>query len=106
ARHACASAWLNGGRQDLVNFNYPTHTNQRANGCSVLFLNWLRFKLGYEWGDIVAGAAPTLAKTYRLLTGSTDDTFPQFKSELDRLFSPNRRWPSVPDNPFAGSQPS
>jgi hypothetical protein len=105
-RHACASAWLNGARQDLVNFNYPTHTNLRANGCSVLFLNWLHSKLGYEWRDIVAAAAPTLAKTYHLLTGSTDDPFPRFKADLDRFFPPNRRAPSVPDNPFPKIQPT
>jgi hypothetical protein len=99
--HACAPAWLDGGRLDLVNYNYPTDTNQLANGCAVLFLNWLRHHLGYDWGDIVGAAAPTLAGTYRLLTGSKEDPFPRFKAIMERLFPARRSWPSAPDEPFA-----
>jgi hypothetical protein len=98
--HACAPAWLDGGRMDLVNYNYPTDTNQLANGCSVLFLNWLHYHLGYEWGNIVGAAAPTLAATYRLLTGSKEDPFPRFKAFMATLFPPTRSWASVPDEPF------
>lgn len=99
--HSCAPAWLDGGRLDVVNYNYPTDTNQLANGCAVLFLNWLNHSLGYDWGKIVSAAAPNLAATYRLLTGSKEDPFPRFLAFINRLFPANRRWPKVPDEPFS-----
>jgi hypothetical protein len=48
-----ASAWLDGDRADFVNYNAPTDDNPVANGCALLFLNYLRYQLGWSWRSIV-----------------------------------------------------
>src|SRR5215469_17795128 len=60
--------WLDGPsditgvlREDWVNNTDPTDTNYFSIGCSVLFLNWLRFQLNYSWTQIIAAGGPTLA---------------------------------------------
>ena len=94
-----ADAWLDGGRPDWVNRTNPSDNNDISNGCSVLFLNYLRYQLGHPWNMIVQAAAPTLAGTYSKLTGDTRDPFPTFKALLDLAFPSN---PSglTADNPF------
>jgi hypothetical protein len=96
---ATAASWLDGGRPDWVNHTNPTDTNDLSNGCSVLFLNYLRYQLGHPWNMIVQSASSTLAGTYKLLTKDNQDPFPAFKALLDLAF------PSAPsgltdDNPF------
>jgi hypothetical protein len=44
----------------------------RRDGCSVLFLNWMSFQLKYAWNQIIAAGAPTLAETYKNLTGKNN----------------------------------
>jgi hypothetical protein len=94
-----AHAWLDGGRPDCVNRTNPSDTLDVSNGCSVLFLNYLRYQLGHPWNMIVQAAAPTLAGTYLKLTHDKRDPFPTFKALLDLTY------PSVPsglttDNPW------
>ena len=102
--HSVAPAWLDHDRVDVVNRNYPTDTNPVANGCGVLFLNWLHYQLGYGWDQIVQAAAPTLAITYQLLTGLREDPFPRFLSLLDAQLPRGRDCQDVPDNPFPLTQ--
>jgi|SRR5438552_4874366 len=96
---ATASSWLDSSRQDFVDRNDNSDTNPLANGCSVLFLNWLRFQLNFTWQQIVGAAAPTLAQTFNKLTGKNDG-FQQFSSLLDSHFPKGGTSGLVTDNPF------
>src|ERR1700735_5164309 len=77
-RFATAHQWLDSARPDFVNVSAPSDTNPVATGCGVLFLNYLRHQLGYNWRQIVAAGGDTLARTYALLTGEQHDPFPAF----------------------------
>ena len=97
---ATAHQWLDGYRPDFVNQTAPSDSNPIANGCGVLFLNYLRYQLGYGWSQIVHSASATLGQTYTLLTGDPSDPFPAFKALLNTRFpagSPSRL---TTDNPF------
>src|SRR5712692_10844744 len=60
-----SNSWLNSPRANYVEHTYPSDTHYPSIGCSVLFLNWLRFQLNSSWADIVASGGPTLGATYR-----------------------------------------
>ncbi len=97
--------WLDGPsdagvlREDWVNKTDPTDVNYFSIGCSVLFLNWLRFQLSFSWAQIVAAGTPTLAGTYKNLTGR-DDGFTTFKALVDQVFPPGQPSNLATDNPF------
>jgi len=77
-----ASSWLDApGRPNFVDQTDPTDRSYISIGCSVLFLNWLRYELKYGWAQIVAAAASTLAQTYTNLTGNTDG-WARFSTQL------------------------
>lgn len=77
-----APSWLDTpDRPDFVNTTDPTDTNYVSIGCSVLFLNWLRYQLHFSWNQIILAGAPTLAQTHTNLTG-TNDGLAQFKALL------------------------
>jgi hypothetical protein len=68
-----SASWLDApGRPDWINNTEGTDQHYVSIGCSVLFLNWMRFQLGYSWTQIIAAGDSTLAKTYQNLTGQTD----------------------------------
>lgn len=96
---ATAATWLDSRRQNLVDHNFNGDTNSHANGCSVLFLNWLRFQLNYSWQQIVGAAAPTLGQTYTKLSGKKDG-FKQFASLLNAHFPKGKPSGLATDNPF------
>lgn len=94
-----AAAWLDSNRQNFVDHNLPSDTNAAANGCSVLFLNWLRFQLDRSWTQIVEAAAPTLGQTYARLTGKNDG-FKQFETLINQHFPKGQPSGLTTDNPF------
>ena len=94
-----ASDWLDGGRPDWVTQIKATDQDMVANGCSVLFLNWLHYQLGLGWDKICQAAAPTLEGTYEKLTGKKN-AFPEFKALLDKHFPPGQPAKLKKDNPF------
>jgi hypothetical protein len=96
---ATAAAWLDSARKDFVDHTLGSDTDLAANGCSVLFLNWLRFQLNYSWTQIVGAAAPTLGKTYTKLTGRKDG-FKQFDTLLNAHFPKGQPSGITTDNPF------
>lgn len=96
---ATASAWLDSTRPNYVDRTLNSDTNSAGNGCSVLFLNWLRFQLGNSWAQIVAAGAPTLGETYTKLTSRTDG-FKQFTALLNLHFPVGRPSGLTTDNPF------
>ena len=96
---ATAHFWLDSTRRNYVDNTFSSDTSWVANGCSVLFLNWLHHQLGHPWQRIVAAGAPTLGRTYTTLTGKTDG-FSQFKALIDSHFPAGRRSRLATDNPF------
>jgi hypothetical protein len=96
---ATAHNWLDSKRPNYVDRTVGSDTNGGGNGCAVLFLNWLRFQLGYSWLQIVEAGAPTLGKTYANLAGRTDG-FKQFKALLNSHFPVGQPSGLATDNPF------
>ena len=96
---ATAATWLDSARRDFIDRNFNGDTNPHANGCCVLYLNWLRFQLNFSWQQIVAAAAPTLGATYTHLTGKKDG-FKQFSTLLAKHFPKGRPSGLTSDNPF------
>jgi hypothetical protein len=100
-----AANWLDApGRPDYVNVNDPfagtgLGYNPVSIGCTVLFLNWLRYQLGYTWAQIVQAGASTLAQTYTNLNGGSDG-FTPFKDILARRFPEGKPSGLMNDNPF------
>jgi hypothetical protein len=95
-----AATWLDTpGRPDYVNVNDPTDRSYVSTGCSVLFLNYLRYQLGHSWQAIVGAGGPTLAATYTSLTGSADGLTP-FKALLQSRFPEGTPSGLTNDNPF------
>jgi hypothetical protein len=86
-------------REDWVSKTDTTDTNYFSIGCSVLFLNWMRFQLNHTWTEIIAAGAPTLAATYKNLTGK-DDGWASFTALIDQKFPPNQPSKLTKDNPF------
>jgi len=86
-------------RPDFVNMTEPTDRNYTSIGCSVLFLNWLRFQLNYSWQQIIAAGAPTLAVTYSTLTG-LNDGFDRFKALMQKHYPEGDPSGLTTDNPF------
>jgi hypothetical protein len=96
---ATARAWLDSPRRNFVDHTLDSDTDSAANGCSVLFLNWLRFQLNHSWTQIAGAAAPTLGETYTKLTGKNDG-FKQFESLINQHFPKGQPSGLTTDNPF------
>ena len=85
-------------RRNWIDHTEVTDANNFAIGCSVLFLNWLRFGLGHSWSSIIHNGDVTLGGLYQKLIGQNNG-WQQFKALVDTRFSPNK--PHVKsDNPF------
>lgn len=79
---ATGTAWLSGERPDAVNARVPGDGDDQGIGCAELFLNYLHHELDVDWRTIGRAGAPTLATTYRRVTGALDDPFPAFFDAL------------------------
>ena len=86
-------------RENWVDKTDRTDTNYFSIGCSVLFLNWLKFQLKFSWKEIIAAGAPTFAGVYKNLTGKTDGWL-TFKALMDKHFPPGLPSNQTTDNPF------
>ncbi len=95
-----SASWLDApGRPDWINNTEGTDQHYVSIGCSVLFLNWMRFQLGYSWTQIIAAGDSTLAKTYQRLTGQTDG-YALFTALMDRTYPRGTPSGLTTDNPF------
>ncbi len=94
-----ADAWLDSSRPDYVSNGVGNDTDPFSNGCSVVFLYYLRYILGYEWGTIVQAGGSTLEQTYQNLTGSTGG-YTALRQCVDPLFPPGSPSGLTTDNPF------
>lgn len=86
-------------RENWIDKTDPEDTNKFSVGCSVLFLNWLHFKLKRSWQDIIGAGAPTLAGVYSNLV-KKDDGWTKFKSFIDAQYKPGKPSGVTTDNPF------
>ena len=95
-----SASWLDApGRPDWINNTEGTDQDYVSIGCAVLFLNWMRFQLGYSWTQIIAAGASTLAQTYQNLTGQTDG-YALFMALMDRTYPRGTPSGLTTDNPF------
>ena len=97
--YSTAKDWLNSRRPNWVGRTLQTDQNPVANGCSVLFLNYLHTQLGFGWDKICQAAAPTLAGTYSQITGKTAP-FLGFAAVLAKAFPRGTPTDLAKDNPF------
>jgi len=95
-----SDVWLNlNPRPNFVDHTEPTDTDYNSIGCSVLFLNWLRFQLTHPWADIVATGGANLAATYKNLTGKTT-AWHDFETFVVAHFPVGQQYHLGTDNPF------
>lgn len=103
-----ANLWMTSGRYDWINNVWQNTIKPEANSCNEMFLNWLKYQLGYTTTQIIAAAPGTshladpMRQVYRNLTGSSADPFPQFKALLDANYPGSSSIPSAdnPESPF------
>ncbi len=94
-----ADIWLDSGRPDYITNNSGSDVDSLSNGCSVLFLYYLRYILGYEWPTIVQIGGATLEQTFERLTGQSG-AYTAFRNCVDAFFSPGTPSGLTTDNPF------
>jgi len=100
ANFISSSVWLSlKARPNFVDQTDPTDTNYLSIGCSVLFLNWLRFQLNYSWAKIIEAGGATLAATYKNLTGKPTG-WNDFTATINTKFPPGPKYNLTTDNPF------
>src|SRR5438477_385748 len=97
--YVSAADWLNSRRRNFVWRTLPTDRSGLGNGCAVLFLNYLNVQLGLGWDKICQAAAPTLAGTYKALTGKKAP-FAEFAALLEKKFPRGQHTDLATDNPF------
>ena len=97
--YSSAQFWLNSRRPNIVGRTLPTDRSMIGNGCAVLFLNYLHVQLGFGWDKVCQATTPTLAGTYKTLTGKTAP-FPEFAALLEKKFPKGQRTNLATDNPF------
>ena len=83
---ATAARWLDSERPDYVSTNFPGDTDERSNGCAVLFLNYLHYQLPLQLGGHRAGrrrdpggdlpAAHQPTRRLRAVLGTAGAAFP------------------------------
>jgi hypothetical protein len=92
--------WLNSKRRNFVERNDHTDLSRVSTGCAVLFLNYLHDQLGYSWRQIVTNGQPTLAETYRALTGSRSSGWHDFNRLIARHYPRGKTAVIETDNIF------
>jgi hypothetical protein len=97
---ATGPSWLDSpNRPNFVDRTDPTDINFVSTGCGTLFINWLRFQLGYTLNAIVQASGATLADTHRNLSGRSDG-WQQFSALMTAKFPPGQPSAVTNDNPF------
>jgi hypothetical protein len=94
-----ADKWLDSSRPNYVSNGVGNDSDPVSNGCSVVFLYYLRYILGYEWVTIVQAGGSTLEQTYQNLTGNTGG-YSALRQCVDPLFPPGSPSGLTTDNPF------
>lgn len=92
-----APSWLDGNRGNFVDQVTHTDEDDQANGCSVLFIFWLR-SLGYSYEQIIKTRGKTLADVYASLTGKVT-AWQDFFAAVSLRWPVGSTTPTV-DNPW------
>jgi hypothetical protein len=108
ANFLSAKVWLAppSTREDYVSKSFqgdddhPGDRDYPSIGCSVLFLNWMRFQRGLSWEDIARNGANTLGQTYQALVNDGTNGFAEFTALLNQSASIVRSKASTSDNVF------
>jgi hypothetical protein len=105
--------WVNHWLNSSPRFNYleqnpsPTPGNTTLGsdidalgyGCGILFINYLRFQLGYSLDAICQAGGDTFADAYRNLTGRADDPYEALKTLLEKHYD-DSHFSLLDNNPF------
>jgi hypothetical protein len=95
-----SNVWLNERpRPNFIDEAAPTDTDYPSIGCSVLYLNWLRYQRNFSWDKIIAAGGETLVVNYRQLTGSNTG-WADFSAFMEAKFPSGRTYNLNTDNPF------
>ena len=105
--------WLNGTRPDFITNSEETDTNSVSYGCATLFINYLRYQLGFSFESIIAAAGsfqvlaiPGLTKTslasvFSKLTGRpAASAFKEFTDLLKAHIPVGQTYTPTRDNLF------
>ncbi|HEX3641429.1 MAG TPA: hypothetical protein VHV10_09075 [Ktedonobacteraceae bacterium] len=75
--------WWSNGAHDYISTNNAPDNNLEADGCGTLFLDYLHYRLKYDWKTIIRAGGNTLAETYGKLTNNDPSTaFRKFTEAL------------------------
>jgi len=99
AGSATGPPWLKSNRPDFVSDTDGTDKNNVATGCATLFINYLKFQLGFSLEQITQAGGDELQRTFEILTGRGDAFLP-FRALLDRRFAAGTSDSLMTDNPF------
>jgi hypothetical protein len=97
--YATAAQWLDGGRPNWVDATIYTDQDPVANGCAVLFLNWMNHQLEIGWDEICRAGGGTLGDTYSRIAGKKNG-WEAFSGLLNAAFPSGRASNVTTDNPF------
>ena len=106
ASFSVASTWLEARfpqSQDFVSINGTDGRDGDliAAGCAVLFINYLRWQLGFQLNSIVLAGGATLDACFSALTNQgRDSAFAVFEALISRHYSRGTSWSLIDDNPF------
>jgi hypothetical protein len=98
-----ASAWLDGGRANVVDTSEATDQDDAANGCSVLFLYWL-LRQGYTMQAITGASGSTLAAAYASLT-SRSTAWKDFSAAVGKEWPTGKPSGVTSDNAWSNAPP-
>ena len=94
-----ADVWLDSGRPDYVGNNAGNDQDPFSNGCSVAFLYYLHYLLGYDWATIVAAGGTTLEQIFQNLTGQSGG-YQALRASVDARYPLGSPSGLAQDNPF------
>jgi hypothetical protein len=99
--YAITQTWLNSpGRQNFVDVAPDDHSFDPTNGCTTLFLYYLRSQLGFSVNAIIGASSSTLAGVYSNLTGRSDG-WTSFIHLLNAHYPPAFKYNPPADDLFA-----
>jgi hypothetical protein len=98
--YGTAKYWLDGGRPDWVSRTESSDRNPVSVGCAALYLNYLRYVMGYSWDAIIRCSGGTLAETRSRLSGREKYAYVGFTNLLQRRYPPGVPSGVRGDNPF------
>jgi len=97
------NAWMGTAPRDFQFLGVPekSDVNSLSYGVGILYLNYLRWQLGYSLSDILGTGGSQLIDTYRVLTGQPGaDGISDFRDLLERFYPAGLPVRLQSNNPF------